>query len=350
MWLSATPPVLRCILMCSAAAAPPALPFDQPVLKLAGTGDLMPAIGYGTWLSKSGEVYEGVKYAIDKGYRHIDEAWVYMNEEEVGRAVAEKLADGTIADRAELWVTSKLWNNWHRPELVKEGCMESLSKLGVDYLDLYLIHFPVSFTPGTVEAVSADQMEDPQIPIEDTWKALEALVDAGLVRNIGVSNFEVADLEKVRAVATKPIAMNQFETHPYYQRNELMAYCKEHDIAVTAHSSMGGAANAMAAFHSSRPLREDAVVLSIATKHSTTPQAVLLRWGLQRRHAIIPKSVSAERIDANMQAVLALELDAEDMAALAKLDKPGLEGCYCHPKTPWLGRSKFTGSTDHYYG
>ena len=318
-----------------------------PSLMLPG-GAYMPQIGYGTWLSKPGEVYEGTKVALASGYRHVDEAWVYMNEEEVGKAIKEALADGTVKSRDELFVTSKLWNNFHRPELVREGVEDSLKKLGLDYLDLYLIHFPVSFTPGTVEASSADETET--VPLKDTWLAMEKLVEEGLVRNIGVSNFEIAELKEIEAVNTKPIACNQFETHPYYQRTELVDYCNSAGIVVTAHSSMGGGANAMVSFHSSPPITEDATIAAIAQKHSTTPQAVLLAWGLQRPTAILPKSVTASRIKANLDDTLALKLDEEDISAIAKLDKPGLEGCYCHPKTPWLGRSDFTGSTDHYYG
>lgn len=319
-----------------------------PSLTLPGTLDKMPQIGYGTWLSASGEVYEGTKRAIENGYRHIDEAWVYMNEEEVGKAITEVLADGTVKSRDDLWITSKLWQCHHRPELVKEGCLESMAKLGVDKLDLYLMHFPVSFIPGCVEATTAEEMED--VPIEDTWKAMEALVDEGLVANIGVSNFEIADLKKIQAVARQPIAMNQIETHPYYQRTELFDYCQANDIVVTAHSSMGGGQNAMKSFHASPPLTEDATINQVAKKHETSPHAVLLAWAVQRPTAIIPKSVTAARIKANLDDVLALKLDEDDVAAIAKLDKPGLEGCYCHPRTPWLGRSEFTGSTDHYYG
>ena len=137
---------------------------------------------YGTWLSAPGEVYAGTKEAIKQGYRHIDEAWVYFNEAEVGKAVSESLAEGIIASRDELWLTSKLWQNFHRPELVREGCLDSMKKLGVDSLDLYLIHFPVAFVPGCVEAKDADQMDD--VSIESTWTAMEALVDEGLVRNM----------------------------------------------------------------------------------------------------------------------------------------------------------------------
>ena len=322
--------------------------LQVPKLVLPGTLHEMPAIGYGTWLSADGEVYEGTKAALSLGYRHIDEAWVYGNEAEVGKALAEAIQDGILASRDDVWITSKLWQNFHRPELVREGCLDSMKKLGVDILDLYLMHFPVAFVPGCSEAVSADQMDN--VPIEDTWLAMEELVSEGLVKNIGVSNFEIDNLKKVQAVATKPIAMNQFETHPFYQRTELFEYCKSHGIVVTAHSSMGGASNAMKKFHKSPPLTEDPVVRAIAAKHQTSPHVVLLAWGLQRPTAIIPKSVTPERIRTNKDEVLALTLDAEDLAQIAALDKDGLDGCYCHPKTPWLGRSEFTGNTDHYYG
>ena len=168
---------------------------STPTLTLPGTLDKMPIIGYGTWLSAEGEVYEGTKAALSNGYRHIDEAWVYGNEAEVGKAVKEALTDGTVKSRDELWITSKLWQNFHRPELVREGCKESMDMLGVDCLDLYLMHFPVAFIPGCSEASSADQMDD--VP-------MEKLVDEGLVKNIGVSNFEIEDLKKIQAVATKP--------------------------------------------------------------------------------------------------------------------------------------------------
>lgn len=166
--------ILSALFACAAA-------LQTPTLTLPGTLDNMPIVGYGTWLSKKGEVYEGTKKALQLGYRHIDEAWVYMNEQEVGRAITEALADGTVTSRNELWITSKLWQCHHRPELVREGCVDSLTKLGVECLDLYLIHFPVAFVPGCVEATSAEQVED--VPIEDTWKAMEALVDEGLVRS-----------------------------------------------------------------------------------------------------------------------------------------------------------------------
>ena len=304
-----------------------------PTLKLPGTLDQMPQIGYGTWLSEAGEVYAGTKAALKCGYRHIDEAWVYMNEEEVGQAISEALAEG-VCTRDELWLTTKLWQCHHRPELVREGCVDSMTKLGVEQLDLFLMHFPVSFQPGVVEATTQEMMDD--VAIEDTWRAMEKLVDEGLVRNIGVSNFEIDELKRIQAVATKPVACNQFETHPYYQRNELVEYCAANGIAVTAHSSMGGQNNAMKAFHASPPLTDDATVARIAAKHATSPQLVLLAWGMQRPAAptaIIPKSVTPARIESNLKGVLGVALDADDLAALAALDKPGLDFSFSGLKT-----------------
>lgn len=168
--------------------------IDYTCFELQGTGDKMPQIGLGTWLSEEGKVYEATKAALDAGYRHIDEAWIYQNEEEVGKALTEKFAEDNIK-REDVFVTSKLWNCFHRPELVREGLNESLKKLQLDYVDLYLVHFPVSFIPGCDNAIEKDQVE--QIPLKDTWAMMEKLVDDGVVKNIGVSNFEIEHIKEI---------------------------------------------------------------------------------------------------------------------------------------------------------
>lgn len=315
-------------------------------LALKGTGAKFPVLGFGTWLSPEGQVYEATKVAIDCGYRHIDEAWIYANEHEVGRALEEKIAAGVVK-REDVWVTSKLWNNFHRPELVKKGVTESLTNLRVSYLDLFLIHFPVAFRPDVTEATSPDEVES--VPLEETWLAMEKLVDEGLAKNIGVSNFEIEHLKRIQAVATKPIAVNQFETQPYYQRTALVKYCQEHGIVVTAHTSLGSPGNVMKSHHSSPPLLEDAVITKIAAETGRSPAQVLLRWAVQRGTVVLPKSVTPARIASNAD-IFSFELSAAQMDAINGLDKPGLEGCFNHPKTPWLGRSDFKpGSTSHYY-
>jgi len=166
--------------------------LNYNMMPFEGTGDKIPQLGLGTWLSESGQVYEATKVALDEGYRHIDEAWIYGNEEEVGRALTEKFAEGRIK-REDVFVTSKLWNCFHRPELVREGLMESMEKLQLDYSDLYLMHFPVSFIPGCSEATEREMVEE--VPLADTWAQMEALVDEGLIKNIGVSNFEIEHIK-----------------------------------------------------------------------------------------------------------------------------------------------------------
>jgi aldehyde reductase len=249
-------------------------------------------------LSEDGKVYEATKVALDEGYRHIDEAWIYGNEEEVGRALKEKFAEGKIK-REDVFVTSKLWNCFHRPELVKEGLMESLKKLQLDYVDLYLMHFPVSFIPGCSEATEKHMVEE--VPLKDTWVAMEALVDEGLVKNIGVSNFEIEHLDEIRILAKKPIAVNQFECHPYYQRNELADWCRTNGMVVIAHTSLGSPGNCMSDHHTSPPLMEDPVIKRIAAEHGKDPSHILLRWSIQKGNVVIPKSVTPSRIASNAE-------------------------------------------------
>ena len=202
---------------------------------------------------------------------------------------------------------------------------ESLAKLKLKHLDLFLIHFPVSFRPDVTEATAPEEVED--VPLEATWRAMEALVDEGLVTNIGVSNFEIEHLQRIQAVATKPIAVNQFETQPYYQRSPLVSYCQAHGIVVTAHTSLGSPGNVMKGHHASPPLMQDAVVVRVAAEVGRAPANVLLRWAMQRGTIVLPKSVTAARIASNAD-VFSFELSEAQMAAINALDKPGLEGCF----------------------
>ena len=198
----------------------------------------------------------------------MDEAWIYQNEDEVGRALEEKIAAGAVK-RGDLFVTSKLWNNFHRPELVKKGVQESLAKLKLAHLDLFLIHFPVAFRPDVVEATSAEEVEE--VALEDTWRAMEALVDEGLATNIGVSNFEIEHLQRIQAIATKPIAVNQsvITRAPLSFSPSLMHfYPSPHQIIAKSGLKPSPTTNARPLWTTARPM----ALLSLRTRASARPE------------------------------------------------------------------------------
>ncbi len=285
------------------------------------SGDRIPALGLGTWKSAPGAVYAAVKEALAAGYRHIDCAPAYQNEAEVGQAIAEAMAAGT-AKRQELWLTSKLWNNAHAPDQVQPALEKTLADLRVDWLDLYLIHWPVAFKPGVMfPQRPEDCIPLDALPIRETWKALEACVNKGLVRNIGVCNFSVAKLAALCAQAAIQPAMNQIELHPYLQQTAMLAFCRERNIQVTAYSPLGSGDRPAGMKKSDEPtLLDNPIVLRIAAKHGITPAQTLLAWGLGRKTVVIPKSVNPERLRQNLAAA-DVTLDAQDMAEMAALDR-----------------------------
>ncbi|XP_063231473.1 aldo-keto reductase family 1 member C4-like isoform X2 [Bacillus rossius redtenbacheri] len=280
-----------------------------------------PALGIGTYEVAPTEAIWAVKDAIDLGYRHIDCAFLYQNEEAVGAAIAGKIAQGVVV-RQELFVTGKLWSTFHRPELVQPAIETTLRDLGLTYLDLYLIHWPITLKEG--DALLPKEGDDPKALFADsdlvaTWQAMEQLVEKKLARSIGVSNFnsqQVALIDDVAAI--KPVT-NQVECHPYLTQKRLKELCSSRDIAVTAYSPLGAPGRRM--FRAGEPvLMDDPEIRRIAASHKKTPAQVALRYQIQNGNVVLSKSVRKERIKENMN-IFDFELSEEEMTALDGLNR-----------------------------
>ncbi|EER45646.1 NADP-dependent glycerol dehydrogenase [Histoplasma capsulatum var. duboisii H88] len=281
----------------------------------------IPLLGYGTWQAGPGEVGAGVFEALKAGYRHLDLAHIYRNQREVGEGLKKALKEIPGLRREDIFITSKLWNNYHKPEHVAMSLDICLKELGLQYLDLFLIHWPVAFEYRSdtelfpLDMTSTNPKKDVQIAdsvsLVDTWRAMISLPQSK-VKSVGVSNHTIEHIEAlIKATGVVP-AVNQVERHPLLQSNDLVKYCKEKGIHITAYSAFG---NNMIG----EPLlitRPE--IKAIADRLSATPAQVLLAWSQVGGHSVIPKSVTPARIVENFKEI---NLPPEDIATINGLGK-----------------------------
>ena len=251
----------------------------------------MPALGFGTLIADATETRNATKVALDVGFRHLDCAERYRNEEQVGEAIRESIQGGSFK-RPDLFVTTKLWNSNHRPERVKPAFEASRARLQVDYIDLYLIHTPFAFQPGDNQDprdANGNVIYDNGVTLMDTWRAMEGLLDSGKLKAIGLSDVNLEQVREVVASGTVKPAVVQVESHPYLPQTELLDFCNSNGIVMLAFAPLG---------HGAKPgVLEDPVIAAIARRVNQTPAQVLLAWAVQRGTAVLttPKTPARAR-------------------------------------------------------
>lgn len=293
-------------------------------------GTKMPTVGLGLWKVSQNVAANQVYEAIKAGYRLLDGACDYGNEVEVGQGIKRAIDEGIIK-RSDLFVTSKLWCTYHRQEHVKPALKRTLKDLGLDYVDLYLIHFPIPLKfvpfeeryPPMFRANDGDEVQYDNVPYQETYQAMEKLYNEGLAKNIGVSNIPGAMIYDVFTYARVKPAVLQIEMHPYLARLELVDLALSKGMAVTAYSSFGDTS-----YHEIRsedgfkyqPLLSHDVVTKIATKHGKSAGQVLLRWAAQRGCAVIPKTSNPKRLKENLD-IFGFSLASEEVKEISDLDR-----------------------------
>jgi len=297
--------------------------------KRLNNGYEMPVVGLGTFESTSNDAERAVKDAIDAGYRHIDTAFLYGNEVEVGKAIRDKIAEGKIK-REDIFVTTKLWSTFHEPEWVEKAFQRSFDNLNLEYIDLYLVHYPVAYQrvlknnrlpPDDVNAFHSFPVDKTgktltaDIDYMDTWRAMEKLVESGRVRSIGISNFNSVQTDRVfKESKIKPV-VNQVECHPNLNQRKLIDFCAARNITITAYSPLG------------RPHTDDGrklalsdpKVFELSQKYHKSPAQIILRYSVQNGVIVIPKSTNKGRIQENID-IFDFELSDSDMQIIHGLN------------------------------
>ena len=284
-------------------------------------GVRIPAVGFGTFANEGakGETYRAVSKALEVGYRHLDCAWFYLNENEVGDALHDFLQKHPDVKRKDIFLCTKVWNHLHQPEDVKWSLQSSLSKLRVDYIDLFLVHWPIAaekdddympkIGPDGKYVINKELTENP----EPTWRAMEDLVDSGLVRSIGVSNWTIPGLEKLLKFARIKPTVNQIEIHPFLPNSELVDFCFKNQIIPAAYSPLGSQNQVPT---TGETVRQDKQLNAVADRMGRNLAQVLLAWGLRRGYIVLPKSSTPSRIESNFQIP---DLRDEDFQAIEEV-------------------------------
>jgi len=313
-----------------------------PSLKLIGTQQDMPIVGLGTWKSKPGEVQQAVETALKSGYRHIDCARAYGNEKEVGNGLSSFLKQGLVK-REEVFITSKLWNVFHKYEDVRGTVMDSLKDLQTSYLDLYLIHWPQAYVNnGNMFPKDSNgkfiYTDDDYV---DTWKAFIELQKEGLIKNIGVSNFNEYQISRIIKETNVVPSVHQIEIHPYLINQSMVDFCQSNKIAVTAYSPLGSPDRPWAT-KDEPVLLDDPKIKEIAARLGKSPAQVVLRYQIQRNVIVIPKSVTASRIESNLK-LFDFELSDEDMKIISSFNR-NFRGCALE----WVSDHKYYPFKENY--
>lgn len=284
-------------------------------------GVKIPAVGFGTFSNEGakGQTYKAVTKALEVGYRHLDCAWFYENEDEVGDALHDFLSKDPNVKREDIFICTKVWNHLHAPEDVKWSFRDSCSKLRVDYVDLFLVHWPIAAERNedyTVKLgsdgkyiINKELTENP----EPTWRAMEELAEAGKARAIGVSNWTIPGLENLFKFARIKPAVNQIEIHPFFPNTELVEYCFAHQIMPVAYSPLGSQNQVPS---TGETVRKDPVLNEAARRSGHSLAQVLLAWGIQRGYVVLPKSSTPERIESNFHIPM---LSDEDFNAIQEV-------------------------------
>jgi len=282
-------------------------------------GCKLPVVGLGTYKSKAGDVERAVKDAIDCGYRHFDCAWFYGNEAEIGQAIKDKINEGTVK-REDLFITTKLWNNFHSKSKVVPTLKESLNLLKLDYVDLYLIHWPFAFNEdSSLWPITEGRAAYSNIDYTETWEGMEECVNLGLTKSIGVSNFNSKQIERLLEAATIKPVVNQVECNPNFNQNKLIEFCKSRDVAVVAYTPLGRSENAGTPGFP-EPTIYDPKVIEMSKKYKKSTAQIVLNFLVSLGIAVIPKSVTKSRIQENIN-VLDFQLHDEDVEYLKSCNK-----------------------------